>query len=107
MDATADYGLGIVEGPEAIAAFCRRMLEPLQLSQHLLGSFEIEVDGDRAESRCYFHAQHVKPGLVAGTQLIVAGSYHDSLVRTASGWQIQHRKLVATWQDGNPEVLGA
>jgi hypothetical protein len=83
------------------------MLEPLQVSQHLLGSFEIELQGETAQSRCYFQAQHVKPGTPGGDQLIIAGTYEDSLSNTAEGWRIRHRKLLASWQDGNPKVLEA
>jgi 3-phenylpropionate/cinnamic acid dioxygenase small subunit len=104
-DAVADYGTGVFEGPAAIVALCRQMLEPLEVSQHLLGTFEIKVEGESATSRCYFHAQHVRPGLEAGTQLIIAGTYEDSLQKVGNEWRIQHRKLLATWQDGNPEVL--
>ena len=104
-DAVADYGRGVFEGPEAIVALCRRMLEPLRVSQHLLGSFEIEVSGETAASRCYFQAQHVRPGLAAGDTFILAGTYEDALARTSEGWRIRHRKLVATWQEGNPAVL--
>jgi 3-phenylpropionate/cinnamic acid dioxygenase small subunit len=105
-DAVADYGTGVFEGPAAIVGLCRQMLEPLEVSQHLLGSFEITVEGESAKSRCYFHAQHVKTELEAGTQLIIAGTYEDSLRKTDGEWRIQHRKLLATWRAGNPEVLG-
>ena len=105
-DAVADYGTGVFEGPTAIAGLCRQMLEPLEVSQHLLGTIEIIVDGENATSRCYFHAQHVKPGLDEGTQLIIAGTYEDSLRKVDGQWRIQHRKLIATWQSGNPKVLG-
>ena len=86
-------------------ALCRRMLEPLHVSQHLLGSFEITVAEETAASRCYFHAQHVRSGLAGGDSLILAGTYEDDLERTAEGWRIRQRKLVVTWQDGNPDVL--
>jgi len=81
------------------------MLSPLQVSQHLLGSFEITISGETATSRCYFHAQHVRPGLDGGDQLIIAGTYEDSLQKSAGRWQIRKRRLVATWQKGNPAVL--
>jgi len=106
-DAVADYGTGVFEGPSAIVGLCRQMLEPLEVSQHLLGTIEITVDGETATSRCYFHAQHVKPGLAEGTQLIIAGTYEDSLQRVGGQWRIHHRKLLAKWQNGNPRVLGA
>lgn len=104
-DAVADYGVGSFEGAPAIVGLCRQMLEPLEMSQHLLGSFEINVDGDAARSRCYFHAQHSRPELADGQFLIVAGTYEDQLVRSADAWRIRHRKLIATWRNGNPKVL--
>jgi hypothetical protein len=81
------------------------MLESLELSQHLLGSFEITVSDETATSRCYFHAQHVRPGLAGGSQLIVAGTYEDSLRQQAGQWLIQERRLIVSWQSGNSEVL--
>lgn len=104
-DAVADYGTGVFEGPDAIVGLCRQMLEPLEVSQHLLGSFEITVTGETATSRCYFHAQHVKNGLVDGSQLIIAGTYEDSLRNHAGQWLIQKRRLIVSWQDGNAKVL--
>jgi ketosteroid isomerase-like protein len=104
-DAIADYGSGVFDGPVAIVDLCRQMLSPLQVSQHLLGSFEITISGKTATSRCYFHAQHVRPGLDGGDQLIIAGTYEDSLQKSADQWQIRKRRLVATWQKGNPAVL--
>jgi len=81
------------------------MLEPLELSQHLLGSFEITVTGETATSRCYFHAQHVRSKLAGGSQLIVAGTYEDSLRQQAGQWLIQKRRLIFSWQSGNSKVL--
>ncbi|HIF92724.1 MAG TPA: nuclear transport factor 2 family protein [Myxococcales bacterium] len=104
-DAVADYGTGVFEGPEAIVGLCRQMLEPLEVSQHLLGSFEITATGEVATSRCYFHAQHVRQGLAGGASLIVAGTYEDSLRSQAGKWLIQKRRLIVSWRDGNPKVL--
>jgi 3-phenylpropionate/cinnamic acid dioxygenase small subunit len=100
-DAVADYGTGIFKGPEAIVGLCRRMLEPLEVSQHLLGSFEITVSGETAASRCYFHAQHVK----ARARLIIAGTYADSLRNQDGQWLLEKRRLIVSWQDGDPKVL--
>jgi len=100
-DAVADYGTGVFEGPDAIVGLCRQMLEPLDVSQHLLGSFEISVDGDTAVSRCYFHAQHVKDE----NKLIIAGTYADSLHKRNGQWLLHRRRLIVSWQDGDPKVL--
>ena len=100
-DAVADYGTGIFEGPDAIVGLCRQMLQPLEVSQHLLGSFEITVNGDIAASRCYFHAQHVK----SGAKLIIAGTYADSLRHHDGRWLLEKRRLIVSWQEGDPKVL--
>jgi ketosteroid isomerase-like protein len=100
-DAVADYGAGVFEGPEAIVGLCRQMLEPLEISQHLLGSFEITVTGGTASSRCYFHAQHVK----GGSNLIIAGTYADSLRSEDGRWLLQKRRLIVSWREGDPKVL--
>ena len=104
-DAVADYGGPPNEGYPAIEATCRQALEPLVASQHLLGNHLVRVDGDQAESTCYFQAQHVMEGLAGGSEYIVAGRYDDRLVRRAGSWQIAHRTLSVMWTSGNPEVL--
>jgi 3-phenylpropionate/cinnamic acid dioxygenase small subunit len=105
-DAVADYGgIGASEGYEAIETTCRAALEPLSASQHLLGNHLVRLEGDGADSTCYFQAQHVMDGLSDGTQYVVAGRYDDRFVRTSSGWRISHRTLSVMWTSGNPAVL--
>jgi 3-phenylpropionate/cinnamic acid dioxygenase small subunit len=105
-DAEGDYdGIAPLHGYDAFEAVCRRALEPLAASQHLLGNFAVDVAGDEANSTCYFQAQHVKPGTPGGDNYIVAGSYTDRHVRTEDGWRIARRRLAVTWTDGNPAVL--
>jgi hypothetical protein len=105
-DAIASYGDPVaLEGYEAIEVTCRRALEPLTASQHLLGNHVVEVTGDRAASVCYFQAQHIMDGLAAGTAYIVAGRYDDDFVRTPAGWRIARRTLTVMWVSGNPAVL--
>jgi 3-phenylpropionate/cinnamic acid dioxygenase small subunit len=97
---------GDVTGVEAITEVCRASLEPLDGSQHLIGSPHVEVEGDRARSRCSFQAQHVRRGAEGGRNYIVAGTYVDELSRTDAGWRIERRELQRVWTDGNPAVLG-
>lgn len=106
-DATYRFAhTGDVTGAAEIVAVCRRSLEPLDASQHLVGAASIEVDGDRARSRCPFQAQHVRGGLDGGRLYVVAGTYLDELLRTEHGWRIERRELQRVWTDGNPAVLG-
>jgi 3-phenylpropionate/cinnamic acid dioxygenase small subunit len=105
-EAQGDYGTGrLVQGYEAIEQMCHSALEPLAVSQHLLGNFTVEVAGDEASASCYLQAQHVRPGTMGGDNYIVAGTYTDRLVRTPDGWRIARRRLEVTWTDGNPDVL--
>lgn len=107
-DAVALYGpvLGRREGIAAIEQTCRTSLEPLDASQHLIGTHEIELDGDRARARCYVHAQHTKAGTPGGDNFVIGATYFDELVRTRDGWRIRQRELRILWQEGNPQVLG-
>lgn len=105
-DAVADYeGRDRANGYEQIEATCRRALEPLRVSQHLLGNHLVTVHGEIAESSCYFQAQHVRDGIPGDPTLTVAGRYDDRLVRTPDGWKIAHRRLSVMWTKGNYAVL--
>ncbi len=116
-DATGDYGPGYstLEGRDAIVALCRRMLEPLDASQHLLGTMDIAFEGSKlrrafstfkqATTRCYFQAQHIRKAARGDALYIVAGTYADRFVREKGVWKIKRRELRATWLDGNPAVL--
>jgi hypothetical protein len=105
-DVEGDYGGGrLVHGYEAVETMCRQALEPLAVSQHLLGNFTVEVSGNEASSSCYLQAQHVRPGTPGGDHFSVAGTYTDRLVHAPDGWRIARRRLEVTWTDGNPDVL--
>ncbi len=96
---------GRVDGPDGIVARARGALEPLDASQHLIGSQLVEVDGDEASMVAYFQAQHVRAAAEDGPLYTIAGSYRDRLRRTASGWQIYERVQAYAWKSGNPAVI--
>jgi hypothetical protein len=96
---------GLLEGFPAILARARGALERLDASQHLLGNVVADIDGDSARCTCYFQAQHVRNGIPGGGTYIIAGSYTDTLARTASGWKIAERVQVYVWRDGNRAVI--
>jgi hypothetical protein len=106
-DGGVDYGDlgGELHGAADIAAFCRRALEGLDATQHLIGNSMVQLDGDRATSTCYFQAQHVLAGARDGDTYIVAGTYADELAREDDGWRIAHRTLTPSWRQGNPDVF--
>jgi ketosteroid isomerase-like protein len=105
-DVVGYYGGDPLRGYEAVEQLCRNTLEPMSVSQHLIGNVFVTVDGDDATSTCYLHAQHVLPDTPGGDQFIFAGRYLDKLVRTPDGWRIAERTLEAMWSSGNAAVLG-
>ncbi|MDH3707726.1 MAG: nuclear transport factor 2 family protein, partial [Acidimicrobiia bacterium] len=105
-DATGDYGIAQLAGIDDFKALVKRSLGHLDLSQHLVGSHQVTIDGDTATVRCYLHAQHTKRGTEGGDNYIVGGTYEDQAVRTDDGWRISHRALAMTWFEGNRAVIG-
>jgi hypothetical protein len=91
---------------ESYIAIGREALPKLDATLHHLGLPAIKVEGDRAHSRCYFMANHVRNALApAATGLMIGGWYDDELIRTADGWRITLRTGVALWAEGNPAVI--
>ena len=91
-------------GYAAIEEAVRTAVTPLSRTQHLVTNFTVVLDGDRATSRCYLHAQHVRAGLPGGETFVIAGRYSDRFVRTDDGWRIRERRLDRWWTAGNPAV---
>jgi hypothetical protein len=105
-DATADLNGVHCEGQDAIIDRIRRPLSTLDVTQHLVGNHQVQVDGDTATHRCHLQSQHVKRGTPGGDNFRIGGIYEDRLARTPDGWRITHRTLTAIWTDGNPAVVG-
>ena len=105
-DAFADYEIaGSNDGLDEIIETCKTALCGLTSSQHLVGNFVVDVNGDVATGSCYLHAQHF---LVSGSGVntfVVAGTYTDQWIRTDQGWRIKHRHLSTTWTDGNAGIF--
>ena len=96
---------GRLAGFPAILERTKAALAPLTATQHLLGTIVAEVDADTARSVCYFQAQHVRAGTPGGETYIIAGSYADTLTRTAGGWRIAERVQAYIWRGGNRAVV--
>jgi nitrogen fixation-related uncharacterized protein len=103
-DATANLGGTEHVDRESIKGRIRKALQSLDDSQHIVATHQITIDGDKARSRCYLHAQHVLRRAEGGPNYIVAGRYEDQLRRTPAGWRIARRDLIVMWTDGNINV---
>lgn len=91
------YGARVCKGPEEVADFIRAATTGWAFQQHLLGSFEVTLDGDSATSRCYLHATQVAKD-TPGQCLITVGVYRDRLVCTDGEWRIVERSLESGWR---------
>jgi SnoaL-like domain len=105
-DVEGDYdGVGEVSGYQAIEDMCRRALDPLDASQHIMTNFAVDIHGDQADFSCYLHAQHVLNSAEGGPLFVVAGKYIDVQRKMPEGWRIARRELKVLWTSGNPAVL--
>jgi hypothetical protein len=103
--ATAQYGVRL-EGRAAIVDSIRGFLGGCGPSQHLLGNYEIQIDGDTAHAVTKARVIHVGAGSRAGlTPYEAIGVYRDRLVLTAEGWRIIHRTFDVHISIGDIEVL--
>lgn len=104
LEATIDYtSTGGQKGPfRETLAWLDRALERWPINLHNITNLTIELDGDVARTRCYFHAPMGRE-LPDGTQHIItnAGRYLDKVVRTADGWRIVERICDQTLMDGS------
>jgi 3-phenylpropionate/cinnamic acid dioxygenase small subunit len=103
LEATIDYtSTGGQKGPfRETLAWLDRALESWPINLHVISNAIIEIDGDVATSRCYFHAPMAR-NLPGGGQYVItnAGRYLDRLARTADGWRIVERICEQTIMDG-------
>ena len=105
-DATADLGMGAIAGRHEIVAFIRTFLDACGPTQHLLGNVLIEVDGDRAGSRCYVSDMHKGQAEKSHLTFSTLGDYHDKWRKVEGGWRLSHRTKLNRAHLGDISVLG-
>lgn len=93
---------GTYHGREAVSRFIEAALTQCGPTQHLIGSIDLAVDGDRATGSCYLQAIHLakKPGY-EGRVWTFWGEYLDEFRRTPQGWRISRRELATIHMDGD------
>ena len=105
-DVRADYGGEIqLASADGIRDMVKAALQECGPTQHLLGNFRIDIDGDSARSRCYVRAVHAGKDARAALSYEVWGEYIDQLRLTESGWRIVERHMLITHEVGTREVL--
>lgn len=105
-DVAADYaGEYRMQGRDALVDMVRSMLGGCGPTQHLLGNFDIGVEGDHASCACYVRAVHAGLGDEADTFYEVWAEYRDALRRTDTGWRIYERNMVVHKEVGSRTIL--
>lgn len=74
-------------------------------TQHLTSNYLVQVNGDTAECRAQYQAQHLAPTAAGDPGLIIAGHYRFGLVRKDDRWVIDDLMIRHTWSSGNLGVL--
>ena len=105
-DLTFDAGEWVMEDRESYVAMVKTYLGGCGPTQHLLGNYRIEFQGDdAATSACYVKAFHLDRDRGAELTYDMGGEYRDRLRRTPEGWRIHHRTLEVFYETGSREVL--
>lgn len=104
-DLVYDAGEWIARSRIEYLGLVRPYLDGCGPTQHLLGNFRIELEGDRARSAVYVRAYHFGTRELARTTYEMLGEYRDEIVRTEAGWRSHHRTLRVWGEIGTREVL--
>jgi uncharacterized protein (TIGR02246 family) len=97
-------GTRLGPGRDAIVTYLQPLVDVL-MTQHVVGTASISVDGDRATATSYTTVTFVRPAANGGHEAVHRGlSYDDQLVRTADGWKFKERFHQALWSTSEPTV---
>jgi hypothetical protein len=105
-DAEVDWGEWKQQGLAEVTTSIRSYLDGCGPSQHLLGNYRIELDGDKASSRHYCRVMHMGKGEHQGKTYETWIEYADQLVRSGDGWRSRHRHARAIMDQGDRSLLG-
>lgn len=105
-DVEFDFGEWRSSNREETVAAIRSYLDGCGPTQHLLGNYRVELDGDRATSKVYVRAFHIGVGEAESKTYEMAGEYRDRLERRDGRWLSVERVGEVFWEVGEREVLG-
>jgi hypothetical protein len=110
-DIEAQYGnADPVVGGDDLAAWIAEATATVIWQHHLLNTYHVDIDGDRASTISYLTSFQVFQEDPKAAVVLVA-RYHDELTRTPDGWKIAKRVMELLWgerraDDGYLERLG-
>lgn len=96
-----------LSGRDAAVAMLRSMLDGCGPTQHMLGNFSINFDGDLANCSSYVRAAHAGAAGKEGLLYEVWAEYKDELRCIDDHWLIVKREMQVYNEVGSRDVLGA
>lgn len=93
------------QGLAALLTQFRSFHDRCSAMQHLIGSVQLELNGDSAVTRAYVQARHQGQGDYAQSFYDTHGEYIDQWARRPEGWRIVRRDAHWVLSAGEPGVL--
>ena len=87
-----------------LVASWRAFLPGFTVTQHLVGSHRVSVDGERASVLSQFIATHRLADATGGELWTLGGHYRHTLHKTGAAWKVDAITMTWTWQSGNTEL---
>ena len=93
-----DEHTGFTGDAEAFIAWAFPIMGTMDQTMHIIGNILMAIDGDRAETECYFYGIH-RVNLPDGgkSDVIGAGRYVDTLEKRDDEWRISRRLVITDW----------
>ena len=90
---------------DALIEGWRRLLSPLDATQHLLGPIDVRLGGNQAVAECHVRGYHVSAKVTGGSEWMVAGQWVIELSEASGGWLVTRMTLRTFYQSGNRDLL--
>jgi len=106
-DATAEYSAFArpMNGRDEIVSAIREGCRKFEVTQHIVGSPSVRIDGHTAVGSFYVIAQHVARRDGAEVHCLVGVDYADELSLNGASWRIVRRKTNRLWTQGDESIL--
>jgi hypothetical protein len=83
----------------------KKILSPLETTQHLLGPIDVRVQAGSAIAECHVRGYHRSARARSGPEWMVAGHYIFELSKVGSEWKIRKLTIQSFYQTGNSNLL--
>jgi hypothetical protein len=100
-DVELTFPMGNYSGMKGLAEFHEMARQTSELTHHLSGNYDIDVDGDQGHVRAHLTAVHVPQRSEPSRHFTIGGHYRATVVRTLNGWRISRFVFDLVWNSGD------